>query len=209
MKQKLEQYQNQTMIFIHFKFDQAVDAEIWIESFQSFFDAHTGFFMTDKSGFFLKSALEEDFASKLDEVIEIMSFDFSTKAQFSIGLPQRIHSNIETILQKEHTLFLNSKSIEPLISLTQDYVNTHFTNLLDSPVFETLKHYIHTNQDMGEAIVKLFETNNNVAQSAAELYLHRNTLIYRMNKFEKDTQMDLKNPHNLLICYLITREEIK
>ena len=55
-------------------------------------------------------------------------------------------------------------------------------------------------------IIKLWESNANISQTSNELYIHRNTLIYRINKFQTDTNLDLKKPQDLLIAYLIANE---
>lgn len=42
-------------------------------------------------------------------------------------------------------------------------------------------------------INKLFENNLHVSEASRQLYLHRNTLIYRLEKIQKYTGLDLKN----------------
>ncbi len=38
-----------------------------------------------------------------------------------------------------------------------------------------------------------FDNDLNIAETARKLYLHRNTLVYRLDKFEKQTGLDLRN----------------
>ena len=48
-----------------------------------------------------------------------------------------------------------------------------------------------------------YVTNNmNLQKTAQELYIHRNTLNYRLMKLEKDFNLDLKNIRDLMILYL-------
>lgn len=42
------------------------------------------------------------------------------------------------------------------------------------------------------AIHKFFETNLNISEAARQLYVHRNTLTYRLDKIEKMTGLDIK-----------------
>lgn len=44
--------------------------------------------------------------------------------------------------------------------------------------------------------------NMNLQKTAQELYIHRNTLNYRLAKLEKDFNLDLKNIRDLMILYL-------
>ena len=42
-------------------------------------------------------------------------------------------------------------------------------------------------------IRKFFENNLNVSETARQLYIHRNTLVYRIEKLEKETGLDIRN----------------
>ena len=41
-------------------------------------------------------------------------------------------------------------------------------------------------------ITKFFENNLNVSETARQLYIHRNTLVYRLDKLQKSTNLDLR-----------------
>ena len=41
-------------------------------------------------------------------------------------------------------------------------------------------------------INKFFENNLNVSETSRQLYIHRNTLVYRLDKLEKSTGLDLR-----------------
>ena len=42
-------------------------------------------------------------------------------------------------------------------------------------------------------IYKFFENNLNVSETSRQLYIHRNTLVYRLDKIQKSTNLDLRN----------------
>ncbi|MDD4370312.1 MAG: helix-turn-helix domain-containing protein [Anaerostipes sp.] len=42
-------------------------------------------------------------------------------------------------------------------------------------------------------IYKFFENNLNVSETSRQLYIHRNTLVYRLDKIQKTTNLDLRN----------------
>ena len=42
-------------------------------------------------------------------------------------------------------------------------------------------------------INKFFENNLNVSETSRQLFVHRNTLVYRIEKLEKSTGLDLRN----------------
>lgn len=47
--------------------------------------------------------------------------------------------------------------------------------------------------DLMLAVDCFFENGLNVSETARKLYMHRNTLIYRLNKIQKTTGIDLRN----------------
>ena len=51
-------------------------------------------------------------------------------------------------------------------------------------------------EDFDEATIttinKFFENSLNVSETSRQLYIHRNTLVYRLDKLEKSTGLDLR-----------------
>lgn len=39
---------------------------------------------------------------------------------------------------------------------------------------------------------KFFDNNLNVSETARQLYIHRNTLVYRLEKIQKSTGLDVR-----------------
>ena len=50
----------------------------------------------------------------------------------------------------------------------------------------------HLDKDTLVAIDKFFQNNLNIAETARQLHMHRNTLIYRLEQVEKRTGLDLR-----------------
>ena len=40
--------------------------------------------------------------------------------------------------------------------------------------------------------IKFFENSLNVSETSRQLYIHRNTLVYRLDKLQKSTGLDLR-----------------
>ena len=47
-------------------------------------------------------------------------------------------------------------------------------------------------RDTLDTINRFFENNLNVSETARKLYVHRNTLVYRLEKVKKITGLDLR-----------------
>jgi len=64
------------------------------------------------------------------------------------------------------------------------------------------KHIFHgeinkvLNDEMIATIEKFFENNLNLSETSRQLYIHRNTLVYRLDKIQKTLGLDLRNFHD-------------
>lgn len=72
----------------------------------------------------------------------------------------------------------------------KEYLQDHFQGLHLSDMDDETLHTIHTFLDSGLSI----------AECARKLYLHRNTLIYRLDKIEQLTGLNIRNFDDAVIC---------
>jgi PucR family transcriptional regulator, purine catabolism regulatory protein len=56
--------------------------------------------------------------------------------------------------------------------------------------------------DLVKTLNGFFEANGNLAKAAENLQVHRNTLVYRLERIKELTEMDLDDPDNRLILHL-------
>lgn len=192
-------------IFVYFKSTNEVDKILFIDTLSSFLQTQEGFFIDENSGVFLIEEYNEIIASNLIEINETISFDFSTKIQFLITHRQTIDKNFDQIIKKQNELFTKTNNIETIMYLSDLIIEQNLPKI-SNPLFTNIYDYIKEDADVSKMIIKLWESNANISQTSNELYVHRNTLIYRINKFQTDTNLDLKKPQDLLIAYLIANE---
>ena len=57
--------------------------------------------------------------------------------------------------------------------------------------------------EMIRTIEVFFKCGLNLSESAKELYIHRNTLIYRLDKIQKVTSYDIREFNNAMIFKII------
>lgn len=75
----------------------------------------------------------------------------------------------------------------------------------DSSVFyDVLKSHIHPVNDLEleQTALTFFENNLNITETANKLFIHRNTLIYRLNKIETMTHYDIRKFNDAINYYL-------
>lgn len=198
-----ESRHNQKIGFIHFKGINQNPSEELFMILSDFFSALDIFKVSDNTGLIIVDGFPEHFDDEFLEILDLITHDLNLKLEFLIGNIHTTSKETPVTFKKEHEYLKHLD--EKFQYLSQIYIEktlpqTIELELLYPSVYELIKKD-HEIQDM---IQKLWETDGNVAQSASELYIHRNTLIYRLNKFQEDTQLDLKNSNDRLIGYLLT-----
>nr|WP_279391926.1 helix-turn-helix domain-containing protein [Virgibacillus halodenitrificans] len=73
---------------------------------------------------------------------------------------------------------------------------------------KTLFSNTHFN-DLYNNFITYCDNNLNVTKTAAKLYIHRNTLIYRLNKLEKLTSLDLGRFDHCMLLYLVLKGDFR
>lgn len=133
-----------------------------------------------------------DYREELTEYLEHIRNWLHQKnvhAVFYVGSLQTSFSQYYYTYQ--HCKWLESHLKEPdEIVFFSDYVQEYFRSLV--PRQELLRAFIIYGQEMPQDSQRQFvemmrafeETNYNLSESAARLYIHKNTLIYRYNKFK-------------------------
>ena len=98
-------------------------------------------------------------------------------SNWSADMPQRMQFSPKNIPLEEVVSCLTKSQRE---RLTAGYDMKNFAR-----VFE--------HGDLMLAVDCFFENGMNISETARKLYMHRNTLIYRLNKIQKTTGIDLRN----------------
>ncbi|WP_019240355.1 MULTISPECIES: PucR family transcriptional regulator [Bacillus] len=135
-----------------------------------------------ESDFFVKLFL---FAGSFHEVNEELLFhNMMEKKCFTIGLQQlpnhRVHS-IRTLFPHLLSNGIVSEKDWYIYEILGDTAN-------DTEMIHTIKTYL--------------TLNRNATLTAKQLFIHRNSLQYRIDKFTEKTDLDIKNFHDAMLVYI-------
>ena len=100
-----------------------------------------------------------------------------SNADWSGNMPRRTQEMPKNIDLATLTACLTKSQRERLIS---GYDLKNFARLFE-------------HSDLMLTVDAFFENGMNISETARKLYMHRNTLIYRLNKIQKSTGFDLRN----------------
>lgn len=112
-------------------------------------------------------------------------------------------NDIETELKIVKELFLDND----LSSKIYDFKSLLLAKAVIKNKTEILE-FILNNTNIDESFIKGFvKSNLNVSNASKELYIHRNTMIYKLDKFKEMTGFDLKNFLDAYIIYSLIKNK--
>ncbi|WNF23987.1 helix-turn-helix domain-containing protein [Mesobacillus jeotgali] len=203
-------------IQFHLQANEVDYAEIH-EALNGFFPEHIIIWLTDSYGIIIEEKKEvSENAEELFSIASTLESDFYIKISFYIGKFQKVSAHLPHFFSRERLVFdeLNRHS-------TRDVVYTFekaFPMLLATNLPEHLKEIMEASilgafgedQELMTTIKVFLENNSNASLSAKKLYVHRNTLQYRLDKFMEKTGVNLKDLDAAVVVYLASLyEEIR
>ncbi|MCR8930147.1 helix-turn-helix domain-containing protein [Priestia megaterium] len=195
-----------TQFLIKRLFEQKIEFENALHALYS--TSITVLWIDKQSGIVIETFNDpNDLTENLSDSIEVLCHDFETSIQFFEGQIHFFPSSPRLIFEREKKWFYQIKH-----TLEQNHV-IHFTDVLPHLVLQESSeaiqnHMIHLldlvkdDGDLLETIKVYLECNLNVSLAAKKLYMHRNSLQYRIEKFIDRTHLDIKHFTGAVSAYL-------
>lgn len=177
--------------------------ESWLEMLSEFFSNVLDSFAIDTNhGVIVTSASAADLEI-IESQLDVLDEDYGTKTRLFIG-SSVMSDLIKPIYSEELTMFKNAhspKKISTYASLYMDYYLKQ--SIQTSTIAMNLKQSLLHQEDIQTLIKSLWEHQGNQSSVSKQLFLHRNTINYRIDKFKEDNGIDLRDMNQLLFCYLL------
>lgn len=147
-----------------------------------------------------------DVLTKLQEVMQSLDQDFNLFTQGMIGQTTYLSAQIKDVYAYERLLFesfILKQKVEGITTISEVLIHQLGSLFKDKqPELPQLKNYLTNKMEARDLIQLLFKHQGNLSQTADELFIHRNTLTYRMKQFYEQTGFDLGCFSDLIVCYL-------
>ena len=144
---------------------------------------------------------------EVQRMIELVDSDFYTKSHVYVGQFWPVNDKLPNIFDMERQLFHKSlemkERVNNLSTVILDFLIEQ--NLKNTDMFKSLKNKIDIDSKTTQMINTLYKCDSNLAKTSKMLFLHRNTLLYRMEKFHEQTGFDLKDRDDLVLCFLLLK----
>ena len=152
-----------------------------------------------------------DFLLLLRELLATIESDFGLSLEVFLGnsWSQLDSESLPSIFQAEMALFTDfiaGHSSEKVQSFSKIMLWALSNNRGGGIFKEKLKSYLSQQSEMVDVIHALWESHGNQVQAAQMLYLHRNSLQYKMDKFQRLSGLNLKKLDDLALCYWLLLE---
>lgn len=192
--------------FLTYK-DASFDPSLWMQTLRPFLENHVdSFFLHPKEMVLIQKGPSSLTEKDIQTFLFTMEDDFSVQVSLYVGLFFQLTSDFPLLYQEERHIFLTERLHAPkkVFSLS-DVALRHYTmeQVPKSLVLAQLSQICNTDKQWKELIISLWHSMGNVSLAAKELYLHRNTVQYRMDKYEEVTGLSLKEMNDLALSYLL------
>lgn len=190
---------------IHFNVKKVKgNQEQWLNSFQSYFDTvYDAFFLNDESGVVIVDSFRKN-SEELQGFISMLDDDFSTTSSVFIGLSSH-KDNLRNIFKEEQSIFNSNIINGTVINFVDVYLPYYIApQLKDSFIGTEIKKTLESDDETIILIKSLWKNQGNLSATADELFIHRNTINYRIDKLYNEHKLNLRNIQQLLLCYLLT-----
>jgi len=103
---------------------------------------------------------------------------------------------------RESTTFYGDLKLFQLLLSIKEQNLTHLRQFYDESLRPLVDHDDRKQGDLIRTLNGFFEANGNLAKAAIDLDVHRNTLVYRLERITELTGLDLNDADNRLILHL-------
>lgn len=182
------------------------DLELWKEAVMNLFSAvEQVVFLHPNEAAVIQQSPERLSLEETTGRMATLDDDFSLRTQLFIGQPRTLDRAFRTLFEEERLLFLTEKDRHPLkimnlSTMALRYFTAH--SIQKSHLIREQKERLLEDPEWAPLILQLWRTQGNISLAAKQLYIHRNTLQYRMDRFEESTGLSLRDVYDLTLCYL-------
>ena len=184
----------------------------WLEMIQEIFgDVLTSFSCFPKHYTIVRKADVETITTQdLQAIHATVEEDFAISMKIFIGNIWKMSEDISGIYQAEKALFvtyLHESNKQACLAFAPMVLWGFAQKKLDfSPIPETLYQQM-VQDEFPDLIEALWQERGTLTKAATRLFIHRNTLQYRIDRFGQLTGLALKNMDDLTLCHFLLMQQ--
>ncbi|WP_405103330.1 PucR family transcriptional regulator [Oceanobacillus sp. FSL H7-0719] len=204
-----ENFPNFRLVYFTFPTKQLKPA-LFKEAIETLFDKPVPILWENESSGIIIEELENQADEPLsyEQIIDVLMSDLYVHIQFLVGPFIHTHAdlkiNYNSLRKHANTIFTY---FEKQVVFYTEAILALLINQASSEFRENAIHYIlkevKEDKDLLHTVKVFFQSNLNASLTAKELYLHRNSLQYRLDKFIEKTGIDIRSFDQAALVYFI------
>lgn len=139
-------------------------------------------------------------------IAQSLDAELNTKTTFFIGNTWPADLELAKVFSEEQAMFGQAMNKNmPVITAAKSALD-YFTyqSRKQSYLLKSYQELFLKDPQLKKIIQALYHAQGNTTLAAKKLYLHRNSLQYKLNRFTKESGLDVKKMDDLMFCYLLT-----
>lgn len=203
------------LVYCHLSYFQQENLTSWLEMMKTLFPNCQTVLQVGAQDyiFVLQQDKYTSVRSILTDTLEAVEYDFGVRLSIMLGQvwSQTGNQSLTDLIKAERDLFKNwwRQGHQGFYTFSQLYLWSMGERIVDLRVVKEYLHQMIVDQDqIQEIILSLWENSAVLTKTAQQLYLHRNSLQYKIDKWEELTGLQLKELTDLTLCYQLILPDI-
>lgn len=140
---------------------------------------------------------------ELSGMLDTVDSDFDSESRLLIGLVWKRKCDLRALFEEERQISTFSQK-QQAVATVPDYALKFYLHSFnqDSLVLQTYRQMFEELDYAINLIRALYQVGGNVSQASKAMYVHRNTLEYRIDKLKNEFALNLRSMTDLTFCYL-------
>ncbi|VTS39617.1 leucine-rich protein Lrp [Streptococcus pseudoporcinus] len=170
------------------------------------------FITKSRTALLVDQSQDSDFLSLFTDILPTIESDFGIALSVCIGNNWLDHNSqgVRGYFTEENLLltsYQEQKGEKQLFSFSELLLWGLLTQV-KLPILEKyFYHHLVQNKEISDIVLTLWQCQGNLVQTAQKLYIHRNSLQYKLEKTKRQTGLNLKNLDDLTFAYLFIHKQ--
>lgn len=203
------------LVYCHLSHSTAEGTASWLEMMQTLLPNFRATLQLSGQDYVL--ILDQDqslpVADILKDTVSAMEYDFNIRLSILVGQvwTESKDGKVSAVIRAEQAVFRAwiREGHQGVYRFSQLYLwGIEQADLDLTPIKTSLHQLIESQDQLQDIIVALWDNGAVVTKAAQQLYLHRNSLQYKIDKWEELTGLQLKNLTDLALCYHLVLQDV-
>ena len=203
------------LVYCHISHSTAEGTASWLEMMQTLLPNFRATLQLSGQDYVL--ILDQDrslpVADILKDTVSAMEYDFNIRLSILVGQvwTESKDGKVSPVIRAEQAVFRAwiREGHQGVYRFSQLYLwGIEQADLDLTPIKASLHQLIESQDQLQDIIVALWDNGAVVTKAAQQLYLHRNSLQYKIDKWEELTGLQLKNLTDLALCYHLVLQDV-